>query len=197
MSHVFYAGSGGAGKTSCLQIVAEKLGLVVKPSVVRDYCAKHNISTQAEVSAMPEDIRSSFQFDLAQFYIEEVTKFCAEHENTIMDRSIFCHFGYFITASPSASWASIKAFDDLFERFMLFNPKIVYFPYPPSWVLEKKTEDGFRHFVPTKDFLIDAAIFKNMHFYMGNIITAQEMPVEERCDYIIRRLAQESKLVGH
>jgi hypothetical protein len=185
--HVFYAGSGGAGKSVCLAPVAERLDLTIKTSVVREYYAKNNIDSQIDMAKMPEDAHSSFQFDLACFYIEEVTKFCAEHENTLMDRSIFCHFGYFITASPSANWETIKKFDKLFEDFMKLKPIIFYFPYPPPWVLEAKTYDGFRHVVPTQDLLVDAVIYKTSRDYMHPsdwITVPMYYDIPSRCQFI-------------
>lgn len=162
---ICFTGSGGTGKTTVLNQLAKFDEITVFPSIVRKFYASSGMTDEKAFQTLHPEQKVKFQKALITHYMMSLEGAIHDCKTDILvaDRSITDHIAYAIVSGTGVM--TQRDLDDLYGLYSRFlklkpSPRLVYFPYPASWMRNGSTEDGFRHVDPIKDTMIDALVYK-------------------------------------
>lgn len=172
MKRVFFVGAGGVGKTSVLELLAQKLTSMgvqteVFKSVSRDFFKAKGITTEQAGLERPEADRFQFQSELFDFYCQRLLDEMQSMrergvEVMIADRSPYDHLAYLIYNTPNIldydqMWSKVKQAETLLLDGTIEHrdrTAFVFFPCTGKWMTPSIVNDGVRHAPPSKNYTV-------------------------------------------
>jgi hypothetical protein len=139
-ARIFFTGTGGTGKTSVLDILAQKFpNLKVLPSPARRVHKQFGITERDQINLSHERV-FELQKEIFRVKYEEDMR----PGGVISDRTLLCNYAYALQRSHTQiSWPLLAEWEGCVEETLHTYDLLVYFPFPTPWT-EEATDDGFR-----------------------------------------------------
>lgn len=183
---IFFAGTGGTGKTLLAEAVEQNLEIKRVPSPTRDFYKEQKVATEQDLYTRTAEFRQQFQRTLYDFSIRKIYEATVNQaDSMVFERSPICNLGYLLLNNPQFTVEEVDEALFMAKRTFLdlvndgWRVLLVSFPYPTSWIRQKKNVDNFRLTQGGKDMMIHAAM---RHFFwaMPDLIGLKKLTLSEK-----------------
>ncbi len=198
----FCTGTGRTGKT----VVAEQLekkGWIRHKSPTRDFFKNRGITSEGDLFGRSQPERAIIQREYFDFFMEDLDRMSLTYKprgentaNLIFERGPIDMMAYLVFHDWSMTY---REYDNYLDRISSFFEQtdeqgwdniIGLFPFPPTWAINSKDDDSFRHSMFGKDITIHSIllnIYNEMHDrcqYEFETCLMEDDSIEDRVKHI-------------